>query len=143
MALVTTMDGWFSKTPQLHTNTKELLVKIMPFIALIFGVLGMLGGLAGLGILTMFAPLAVFGGAQGVASYGGGFLIALLLLVSSGLLLAAFPGTKARKVTGWILLFYSEIVSLVSAILSMNILSGILVALIAFYLLFQIRSYYK
>lgn len=142
-ALVTTMDGWFSKLPQLPTNAKELLVKIMPFIALIFGVLGVLGGLAGLGILTMFAPLAMFGGAQGAASFGGGFLVALILLVSSGLLLAAFPGTKAKKVIGWTLLFYSEIVSLVGSILSMNILSGVVVVLIGFYILFQIRSYYK
>lgn len=142
-ALVTTMDGWFSKLPALPTNAKELLVKVMPFIALIFGVLGVLGALAGLGVLTMFAPLAMFGGAQGVASYGGGFLAALVLLVSSGLLLAAFPGVRANKMSGWTLLFWSEVVSLVGAILSMNLISGVLIALIGFYLLFQIKSYYK
>ncbi|PIZ97017.1 MAG: hypothetical protein COX79_03875 [Candidatus Levybacteria bacterium CG_4_10_14_0_2_um_filter_36_16] len=58
------------------------------------------------------------------------------------LLLMAFPGTKARKMSGWNLLFWSEAVSAVSAVVSMAF-GGVVGAAIGFYILFQIKSHYK
>jgi hypothetical protein len=140
--LVTNMQQWFDKAPALPAKWRELLVSITPYIALIFGVLGVLTALAGVGLLTAFAPLAVFGGMPGVSSYGGGFIAAILWLVSSALLLAAFPGTRAKKKSGWTLLFWSEVVNLIGAVVALSFVSGIIGALIGFYLLFQIKSYY-
>ena len=140
---IETMAEWFDKAPQLPKNWRETLVKITPWLALIFGILGILVGVSGLGVLTVFSPLAVFGGAQGIASYGSGFLAAVIYLIGSILLLAAYPGTKAHKKSGWNLLFWSEAVNFVGGIVSMAIVSAIIGALIGFYLIFQIRSYYK
>src|SRR6266496_4149207 len=95
--LMTTMEQWFHKTPALPKNAKDALVNIMPWIALVFGILGILGSIGGLGLLSATSPLAVMGGASGMSSYGTGFVAALLWLGSSVLLLAAFPGMKARK----------------------------------------------
>ena len=142
--IIDMIEKWFAKAPVLPANAKDVIVKITPFIALIFGILGIMGALAGFGLLTAFAPLAVFGGMAGVSSYGGGFLAALFWLASSALMLIAFPGTQARKLSGWNLLFWSELVNLVGAVVSISgIVSGIIGALIGFYLLFQIKSYYK
>ena len=141
--LMDTMGEWFDKAPQLPKNWRETLVRITPWLVLIFGILGILVGVSGLGVLTVLSPLAVFGGAQGVASYGTGFFAAIIYLVGSILLLAAYPGTKAHKKSGWNLLFWSEAVNLVGGIVSMAIVSAIIGALIGFYLIFQIRSYYK
>lgn len=130
----------FDKFPALPKDARELLVKVAPWIALIFGALGVLGALAGFGVLTVFSPLAMMGG--GAGAVGAGIITAVLWLLSSVLMLAAFPGTKNRKAQGWNFLFYSEAVSLAANVLSFT-LSGLVFALIAFYLLFQIRSYYK
>lgn len=141
--LIDTMEEFFKKAPAIPANGRETLVKFTPWIALIFGILGILGGVAGLGLLTVFAPFAVLSGASGVNSYGGGFIAAAVLIVGSVLLLLAYPGTKARKFSGWNMLFWSQMVHLVGSLLSGSIVGGIIGALIGFYLLFQIKSYYK
>lgn len=83
------------------------------------------------------------GGVDGAASYGTGFIYALIALASAGLLLAAYPGLSKRSHKGWDLLFWSEIVGLVGAIVSTAIVTGVIGALIGLYLLYQVKSYYK
>ncbi len=134
------VESWFMKLPALPKGGREAVVAITPWIALIFGILGVLVGLAGLGILTFLSPFALMGG--GVSTAAGSIASAALALVGSALLLAAFPGTKARKMQGWTLLFWSEVVSLIGAVVAIS-LTGVVFSLIAFYLLYQIKSYYK
>lgn len=141
--LVGTLENFFKKAPAIPANGREAIAKITPWLALIFGVLGVLGGLAGVGLLTVFSPLALFGGASGIASYGSGVIAAWIWLASSVLLLAAYPGTKARKLSGWNLLFWSEVVNVIGSLIAGSVVSGIIGGLIGFYLLFQIKSYYK
>lgn len=138
--LIDTVGEWFNKLPVLPKGGRDVIVKITPWLALIFGILGVLGGISALGILTVFSPLSVVGG--GVQAVGTGILSALLGLVSSALLLVAFPGTRKNKLSGWNFLFYSETVSLLSSVLAIS-LFGILFSLVGFYLIFQIKSYYK
>lgn len=139
--VIETMGEWFAKFPALPKNGRDVLAQIAPWIALIFGILGILVGISGLGVLTVLSPFAYLGGAG--SQYGTGFISALIYLVGSILLLASFPGLKARKYNGWKLLFWSEAVNLIGGLLSMAIVSAIIGALIGFYLLFQIRSYFK
>lgn len=134
------IEDWFMKLPALPKGGRDAIVQITPWIALIFGILGVLVGLAGLGVLTFLSPFAMMGG--GFAGVSTSLIGALLGLVASALLLASFPGTKTHKMQGWTMLFWSEVVSLVATIVAISI-SGVIFSLIAFYLLFQIKSYYK
>lgn len=134
------MEEWFMKLPSLPKSATDVLVKITPWIALIFGILGVLASLAGLGILTALSPFVMMG--NGLGGTATSLLTAVLSLVSSALLLAGFPGTKGRKMQGWNMLFWSEVVSTVSSVILLS-LSGVIGALIGFYLLYQIKSYYK
>ena len=134
------MEEFFMKFPALPKPAREVLVKVTPWFALIFGILGVLAGLTGLGILSVLSPFMVLGG--GFTATSGSLLGMLAGVVSAALLLAAFPGTKARKMQGWNMLFWSEVASVVSALLSLT-LTGVLLALISFYLLYQIKSYYR
>lgn len=138
--MIDTVGEWYAKLPALPKEARDVIAKITPWIALIFGILGVLGSIAALGIVTVFSPLAVMGG--GVQAAGTGIIAALLGLVSSALLLAAFPGTRKFKLSGWNFLFYSEVVSLLSAVLAIS-LTGILFSLVGFYFIFQIKSHYK
>ncbi len=141
--LIVVTEKWFAKAPHLPPNIREVLVKIAPILALVFGVLGVLGSLAGLGILTFLAPFAAMGGAYGMSYYGTGMVAALVWLVSSALMLAAFPNLRSRKTQGWNLLFWSEVINLAGSLIALNFVSGLIGALIGFYILFQIKSYYK
>jgi hypothetical protein len=136
---VKTLEQWFSQAPSLPTNAKETLVKYMPIIALIFGIIGILLSLAGIAALTAVAHLALVTGVHG---YVGGFIAVIFWLASSILLFAAYSGTKARKISGWNMLFYSEVVYLIGSLVSLSILQGIISALIGFYLLYQIKPFY-
>lgn len=138
--VISTAEEWFTKLPALPKDARALIVKITPWVALIFGILGIIGGVGALGILGGASPFVIAGG--GMQSLGGGMLAVIIGIISSVLLLAAFPGTRAHKEKGWKLLFWSEAVSTVGALLAIS-LFGVLIALIGFYLIFQIKSYYK
>jgi len=141
--VIATMGEWFDKFPALPKSWRDTLARIAPILSLIFGILGIIVAISGLGLLTATSPLAFMGGAQTVSSYGTGIIATIIYLVGSILLLAAYPGLKARKHKGWTLLFWSEVANLVGGVVSLAILSAIVGALIGFYLIFQIRSYYK
>lgn len=141
--IIETMDDWFSKFPALPKQWRDVLAKIASPLALIFGILGIIIAIGGLGVLGPLSQFALFGGAGGIASYGTGILGIIIYLIGSILLLAAYPGLRAKKSKGWNLLFWSEMVNLIGGLVSLAILSAIVGALIGFYLIFQIRSYYK
>lgn len=138
--LIKVVEDWYSKLPPLPKNWTEVIANITPWIALIFGILGVLASLAAAGILTVLSPAVIMGAGVGAAS--SGIIGAILALVSSALLLAAFPGTKARKLSGWNLLFWSEIVSAVGSVVALS-LGGVIGVLIGLYILFQIKVHYK
>lgn len=138
--VVDMMEDWFSKLPSLPNNWKDVLVKVIPWIALIFGVLGVVLSLIGLGLLAFLSPFVFLAGGWGAAT--GGPIAAILWLVSSVLMLLAYRGLTQRRLSGWNFLFWSEVVSLVSSVVLLSV-SGVLGALVGFYLLFQIKSHYK
>lgn len=137
---MTQVEDWFLKLPPLPKNGREAIVSITPWIALIFGILGVLAGLAGIGLLTAFSPFLFLG--SGFNGAAGSILSALLGLIGSILLLAAYPGTRSHKRQGWNMLFWSEVVNLIGAVIAISV-SGVVISLIMFYLLYQIKTYYK
>ena len=137
--LIGMLEKFFKQAPNLPENAREVLVKIAPWLSLIFGILGILGGLSLLG----FSPLALFGG---LSSSMVVLLSGVVSIVASVLMLMAYPKLVKRQYKGWELLFWSEAVSVVSVVISVVIsfsIVSLLFVLIGFYLLFQIKSYYK
>lgn len=135
------LEQFFAKAPHMPENARMTLVKISPWIAIIFGILGVLGGVAGLITLMTTAPFAAGMGYPG--GVGVGLIAVLFWIAYSVLLLAAYPGLKARKAKGWTLLFWSQFVSIVGSVVELQLISAIIGALIGFYLLFEIKSHYK
>ena len=133
---------FFEKFPHLPEKGREAVVNVSPWIALIFGILGIVSllGVGGLGLgVSMFA-------------YGFGmsmFIHLAIALLSSVLLLMAYPGLKAKSKKGWNFAFYSEVVSVAGGVVGIamwgagGIIGVVIGALIGFWLLFEIHSYYK
>lgn len=122
---------------QLPDQLKEMIVRFGPWIAVVLLILSLPVLLFALGIGTLFLPFAGW-------AYATGFgYLTLFTLVEIGLLVAALPGLFARKMSGWTLLFYSQLVSIVASLLGGWIVRAIIGALISLYILFQVRSLYR
>ncbi len=136
--LIASLDEYMvKKAPfQLPDSVKELLVKFGPWISLILLVMLLPFLLFALGIGTVLMP---FGGVGYATGFG---LAAIFALVQIALLVMALPGLFARKKSGWMLMFYQQLVSLLGALLTGAIISGIIGAIIGFYFLFQLREKY-
>ncbi len=133
------LEDFFKQLPPLPANAVDVIFKITPWLALIFGILGVLGAISAFGLFSVLAPFAVVGG---VGNWGLGMVASIGWLVSSVMMLLAFPGLKAGKMGGWNLLFWSEIVNIVTSVIGISI-GSIIGAAIALYLLYQIKPKYK
>ena len=147
MNLIKQVESAFKSLPHLPAGIVEFLVKIAPWLAGIGGVFGVLGGLSalsaglGLGMYTQFMRYAGYSSVY--------FLVSgIAELIMAGLLLMAFKYLKAKQLTGWVLIFWSSVVSLVMSLLGIVLVGGfaigsIIGALIGFYILFEMKPSYK
>lgn len=154
-------DIFVKKAPKLPESAKKFIVQYLPWINL------------ALGILTLWAAWGLWNWAH-IANawvdyansisrvYGTGnvvgdrltisiWLSLIVLAIEAVLYIAAFPGTKAKKKSGWNLLFYALIVNVAYSVVLLftayggfgNLLGGLIGTTIGLYFLFQIRSSYS
>lgn len=122
---------------QIPDGGREWIVKFGPWITVVLLILTLPILLFALGIGTILIP---FGGVGYATGFG---VLTLVVALEVGLMIAALPGLFARKLSGWTLLFYSQLVSIVYSILMGAIVSGLLFGLISLYVLFQVRPLYR
>lgn len=132
-----------TKAPfQIPMNGKEVLVKIAPYLIIIFSVLALPAILALFGITAFLAPVAmVAGGGMGWGFFG--IVSVVTSVIALVLDVMAIPGLFKRAHSSWRLLFYATIVSLIGGILSMNPIGAVIGAIIGWYILFQVKELYK
>lgn len=126
----------------LPKGLKDFLVKYAPIFALIVGVFSAFGAISIFGISAVLSPFVLLGNG-GANALGGAFIGAIILGIIAVMYFMAYPGLKARKLSGWTLLFYIETLNIVNSLLDVNILNALIGGVIGYYILFQIRSYYK
>ena len=130
---------------QIPMAGKEFLVKVAPYITIIFLIIALPIVFAALGLTAFLAPFAMMG-AYGYYGWGAMAIVSFAVTLLAMLLeLIALPGLFKRTYKGWKYLFYAQIVSLISGLISWSsgILGTLLGALIGFYLLFQVKEMYK
>ncbi len=137
--LIATLDEYLvKKAPfQIPEGGKEFIVRFGPWISLVLLVLMLPLLLMALGLGAIVAP---FAGIQYATGFGIAAIFALVQVVMLGM---ALPGLFARKMSGWTLLFYEQLVGFVGSILSGSIVGGIIGAIIGLYILFQVRTKYS
>jgi hypothetical protein len=147
--LIGFLDYYFvRKAPfQIPPAGREWVVRFGPWIVLVLLIVTVPTVLFVLR-LGAWSPIPIGGYRWGNPAYAWPYAYSywpwmLGLVLEFGLRAAALPGLFARRMSGWRLAFYAEVVGLAAALLSMAIVSGLLSALIGFYILFQIRSLYK
>jgi hypothetical protein len=127
----------------LPMGAKEFIVKVAPYLIIIFAILAIPAILAAIGLSAFATPFAMMGG----YGYSWGYSVMISLIISVIVLVMeviAVPGLFKRTKGGWNLVFYASIVSLIGSIISINgIISGIIGAIIGWYILFQVKDLYK
>ncbi len=161
LPLEKSLDDLFVKqAPALPDGGKKFLVQYLPWINLILGLVSLYGAyvlwnwahLANSFVNYANSVSAAFGAPPvAVNRLSVGLWIGIAVLAVEALLyIAAFPGTKARKKSGWNLLYYALLLNIVYGIVVLftdygsvgNLIGAIIGSAIGLYLLFQIRSSY-
>ena len=121
---------------QIPGEIREFLVKFGPWIALVLLIISLPALLVLFGIGTALMP---FGG----VGYAAGFsYLSVMLLAQVALQAFALPGLFARKMSGWKLIFYAQLIGIAFSLLSGSILGALIGGLIGLYILFQVRPLY-
>jgi hypothetical protein len=128
------------KAPAMPENIKELIVKFSPYLTIALLVFSLPVMLLAFGLTTFALPFAYLGGIHTGFTFSFTALISLLALV---LEVIAIPGLFKRTKKSWQFMFYASLLSILSYLLSLNLSSLVIGGAISFYILFQIRSYYK
>lgn len=128
------------KMPAFPDKAKEVIVKYGPYIIVVMMVLTIPAILTLFGFGLGLTPFAFIGGMR----LGFSFVISILFyLVIMVLEIAALPALFKRQMKGWKILFYLSLVSAVSNIINFDFGGLIIGTGISWYVLFQIKSYYK
>lgn len=122
---------------QIPAGGREWIVKFGPWITVVLLIVTLPPLLFVLGIGTLLIP---FGG----PAYATGFTyLTIVLIAQIGLMIAALPGLFARKMSGWRLMFYSQLLGFAFSLLSGAVLSSLIGVVIGMYILFQVRPLYR
>lgn len=128
------------KAPSLPKNIKELIVKFSPWIALVAAIFSLPAILAILGLGSAFVPFSYIGGFR----VGFTYTISMFILGASVVVsFMAIPGLFKQQAKAWRLMYYAALLNALHSILVFNLGNLLIGSLISFYVLFQIKSYYK
>lgn len=128
----------------LPENIKELIVTFGPYLVILGIILGIPSILMVLGLGALVSPFTAFMGPSYMVSYGINYVVSMIVFgVVLVLEALAVPLLFKRQRKGWLYLFYSSLVGLVSGLLSGGIVGTLVGAVIGWYVLFQVREYYK
>lgn len=159
--LEASLESLFKGAPKLPEKAKDAIVGWLPWINLILGLLTLWAAYA----LWQWADVAntfvnyanelsraLGGTGVSVDRFTVGVWIAIAVLVIEAILyLAAFPGTRDRKKSGWNLLFYALLVNIVYGVVVLftdyggvgNFLGYVIGSFIGLYFLFQLKPKYN
>jgi len=126
------------KAPPLGDSWKILLVKLAPWFAVIATIFGLPAILAVFGLGAMMTPFAWVAGAR----TGMFWFFWFIGLFQIGLSAMSIKPLFAKESKGWTLMFYSQLLSVLTALGHFNVVN-LLLTILSFYLLYQIKSSYK
>ena len=125
-------------------NWKELIVRFAPYLTILGIVVSVPAILAVLGIGALVSPFTAFLGPRYALSYSFNYVLSMVTLAVVVVLEAlAVPGLFKREQKAWRFLFYASLVNVVSGFLGGDWVGMIIGTLISWYVLFQVKEYYK
>ena len=130
-------DYLVKKAPALPKAGKEFLVTVAPYLALLGAVLGIPALLAVFGLGAAMTPFVWLAGSR----TGIFWLFWVVGAVQVALSAMAVKPLFARRGKGWRLMYYSQLLSLLSSLQYFNV-GSLVMTVISFYLLYQVKASY-
>lgn len=144
--LETLLDKYLrNKAPGIPKDWKEFIVKISPYLAIVFVILLAPNVLAAFGIGAFIVPFGTIGGMMAGRPFLGlnYWLSALFIAVEMVFMGLAISPLFKRAKKGWQYLYYATLLGGVSSLIRFD-LSGLIIGTgFSLYLLFQVKEYYK
>ena len=138
----------FKGLPHLPKGIIDFIVSISPWLAGLGGIGSIYGGLTGLVFSQRRAGMWQY--VRAYSGIGNGYFIATAIfsLLTGALMLMAFTPLKNRKLTGWMYLFWVNILGIIQSLMSMvfgygGLMGVLLSAAVGFYILFEVKKSYK
>ncbi|GAB4026254.1 MAG: hypothetical protein Fur0011_1220 [Candidatus Microgenomates bacterium] len=125
------------KSPALPKGVKEFLVTIAPYLALLGAILGIPALLAVFGLGAIATPFVWIAGSR-TGIFWLFWVVGAAQVVLSAM---AVKPLFARRGKGWRLMYYSQLLSLLSTLQYFNI-GSLVMTVVSFYLLYQVKASY-
>lgn len=130
-------DKAYSLLPDLSPEVREAVVKILPFLAVIFGLLMVIASIVEI-LGTPFISILALGKSTLIQTL---LLTNVLGIVQGILMVSAFTALRRRSIRGWKLIFWSQILWIISSLISLSL--ALMLGFLFLYPLFKVRNYYK
>jgi hypothetical protein len=138
MILTDWFDSLYSRLPGFSLELKHFVVSILPFVAIIFGVL--ITFASSMDILgTPF--FSVFSSGEGAGVFQKLMLVNIIGITQGVLMILSFRPLRRRLKRGWRLVFWSQILWVASALITLS--PSFVLGFVFLYPLFQVRDSYK
>ena len=138
MKVVDFLDLFYSKLPRFGPEIKDFIVKVLPFIAIFAGFIITFSSVVDLLGTPILNALTSGGGATIFQKL---MIVNVLGVVEGVFMIVAFRSLRKRKKSGWRLILWSQILFVISALLSLS--PSFLLGFIFLYPLFQVRDNYR
>lgn len=127
----------------LPANLKELIVNFAPWLMVISIVLQVLGLLTLIGLGAFTAPFMAVAAMAG-STAGFGYVVGIVFMIGTLVFsVLAFSGLKNRKMSGWTMVYYADLLMAVHALIRFDLFGLVIGTTISLYFLFQVKEYYK
>lgn len=138
MVIINFFDTFYSKLPSLGSELRQFIVNILPYLALVFGALITFASVMDI-IGTPF--LSLFSSSEGSGIFQRLMLVSVIGIFEGLLMLFAFRHLRKRHKRGWNLLFWSQILWVISALITLS--PSFILGFLFLYPLFQVRDSYR
>lgn len=142
--LENTLNEYFGKkAPALPQNIKGFIVKIAPYLAILLVIFSIPAILAILGLGSLVTMLGPMNNMPYGLSTPMMWINTLALISVTVLNAMAIRGLFSKTEKAWRYMYWAQLIQIIAALLLFNIVGAFISAIIGFYILFQIKSFYK
>jgi hypothetical protein len=138
MRLLSWFEDFYLKLPPLSVENREYIVKILPYLSIVFGILIVISSvleILGTPVLSAFTLNKTLPAIQIL-------LIVNVLGIAQGIMMfSSVPSLNKRLLRGWKLLFWSQVLWIISSLLTFS--PSLMISLVLFYPFFQVKKYYQ
>ena len=138
MRLLNWFEDFYLKLPPLSEENRQYVVKILPYLSIVFGILIVISSVLEILGTPVLSALTLNKTLPAIQI----LLIVNVLGIAQGIMMfSSVPSLNKRLAKGWRLLFWSQILWVISSLFTFS--PSLIISLILFYPFFQVKRYYQ